>query len=70
MPGFANKVSGFDISRVASSTSVEHMLTPTAERVASPLSELFFCGADAEPVPAISGNAARIASELLEARPR
>jgi phytoene dehydrogenase-like protein len=45
-------------------TSATRLLMSTADRVQTPISGLFLCGADAEPVSAISGRAARIAAGL------
>lgn len=50
------------------SITVPHMLSRAAQRVETPIAGLFLCGADAEPVPAISGRAARIAAALAVAR--
>ena len=44
-----------------SAVSVPHMLATAEGRVRTPIKGLFFCGAGAEPVPALSGRAARIA---------
>jgi phytoene dehydrogenase-like protein len=48
--------------------NVEHLLAPYKTRIKSPLRGLLFCGADAEPVPAISGRAARLAATMLTGR--
>jgi phytoene dehydrogenase-like protein len=48
--------------------TVPHMLSSAAQRVETPIAGLFLCGADAEPVPAISGRAARIAARLAGPR--
>jgi phytoene dehydrogenase-like protein len=44
--------------------SVEHMLTSNADRIRTPIQGLFCCDAGAEPVPAVSGRAARIAAMM------
>jgi len=44
--------------------TVPHILSNTVQRVETPIAGLFLCGADAEPVPAISGRAARFAASL------
>ncbi len=45
--------------------SVGHMLADWNARLGTPLEGLMLCGAAAEPVPAISGRAARIAAEKI-----
>jgi hypothetical protein len=50
--------------------TVPHMLSNSEQRIEAPVAGLFLCGADAEPVPAISGRAARIAGALALAKPR
>lgn len=44
--------------------TVPYMLSSAAQRVETPIAGLFLCGADAEPMPAVSGRAARIAASL------
>ncbi|HEY8948570.1 MAG TPA: NAD(P)/FAD-dependent oxidoreductase [Rhizomicrobium sp.] len=66
MPGLSRDVSRVEMLSpddigAEKSTTVSHMLMTGARRVSSPIGGLFFCGADAEPIPAISGRAARIA---------
>jgi len=43
---------------------VPRMLADWSSRVRTPISGLYLCGADAEPVPAVSGRAGRIAASL------
>jgi phytoene dehydrogenase-like protein len=45
--------------------NVEHLLAGYETRITSPLRGLLFCGADAEPVPAVSGRAARLAAAAV-----
>jgi phytoene dehydrogenase-like protein len=45
-------------------TGATRMLMSAADRIQTPISGLFLCGADAEPISAISGRAARIAAGL------
>jgi phytoene dehydrogenase-like protein len=47
------------------SSSAGHLLSGWARRITTPLSGLTLCGADAEPVPANSGRAGRIAAEMI-----
>ncbi|HEY5338054.1 MAG TPA: NAD(P)/FAD-dependent oxidoreductase [Rhizomicrobium sp.] len=49
-------------------TNVDRMLAKPESRIATPLSGLLLCGADAEPVPAVSGRAARIAASMITGR--
>jgi phytoene dehydrogenase-like protein len=49
-------------------TNVEHLLAGYETRITSPLRGLLFCGVDAEPVPAVSGRAARLAATMLTGR--
>jgi phytoene dehydrogenase-like protein len=48
--------------------TVEHLLAGYDSRIHSLLHGLLFCGADAEPVPAVSGRAARLAAAKLTVR--
>lgn len=48
--------------------NVEHLLARYDTRIKSPLRGLLFCGADAEPLPAVSGRAARLAATMLTGR--
>jgi phytoene dehydrogenase-like protein len=55
MPDDIGADSGADISR---------LMSTYASRMQMPISGLFFCGADAEPVSAISGRAGRLAAQM------
>ncbi|MDE2265448.1 MAG: NAD(P)/FAD-dependent oxidoreductase [Alphaproteobacteria bacterium] len=48
--------------------TVAHLLAGWRERIATPIDGLLLCGEAAEPVPAVSGRAARIAAGLALAR--
>ena len=48
--------------------NVERLLASYETRIKSSLHGLLFCGADAEPVPAVSGRAARLAAAMLTDR--
>jgi phytoene dehydrogenase-like protein len=74
-PGFSRAISGMEILSPADvddgyAVTVPHMLSSSAQRIESPVAGLFLCGADAEPVAAISGRAARIAAARALAGPR
>jgi phytoene dehydrogenase-like protein len=45
--------------------SLNHLLAPPLARVQTPIAGLYLCGAAAEPVPSLSGRAARIAAERV-----
>lgn len=67
MPGISREISNIEIfspSRASCPITVSSMLAETAHRIETPIEGLFLCGADAEPVPSISGRAARIAASL------
>lgn len=66
-PGFSRAISNIEIFTPddvndGAPVTVPHMLSNTAQRIEAPVPGLLLCGADAEPVPAISGRAARIAA--------
>jgi phytoene dehydrogenase-like protein len=48
--------------------NVEHLLAGYESRMKSSLHGLLFCGADMEPVPSVSGRAARLAATMLTVR--
>ena len=57
-----DNVDGFSYRAPA---NVERLLSGYEMRMRSPLRGLWFCGADAEPVSAVSGRAARLAAAML-----
>lgn len=66
VPGISHDISDIEIScpdpmEAPLLLTVTHMLTTAMQRIETPVAGLFLCGADAEPVPAVSGRAARIA---------
>lgn len=72
VPGFTRDISRVEIldpddAEAGSPLSVPRMLMTAAHRIETPVAGLFLCGADAEPVPAVSGRAARIAVALAMA---
>jgi phytoene dehydrogenase-like protein len=44
--------------------TVDHMLAPAQQNIETPIAGLLLCGADTEPVAAISGRAARLAAAM------
>lgn len=48
--------------------NVDHLLAGYENRIKSPFENLLFCGEDAEPVPAVSGRAARLAANMVMGR--
>lgn len=72
-PGLSRAISNIEIlspDNDEGPITVPHMLTSGAERVETRIAGLFRCGANAEPVPAISGRAARIAAAIAIAGQR
>jgi len=53
-----------DLDEGSSGVAVDHMLSTYKARVTTPLRGLFLCGGDAEPVPSVSGRAARFAAAM------
>jgi phytoene dehydrogenase-like protein len=49
---------------------LERLLADWRARIVTPIAGLFLCGRDAEPVPAVSARAARIAVALALREPR
>jgi phytoene dehydrogenase-like protein len=54
--------------RYQTPTNVDHMLAGYENRINAHFKNLLFCGADAEPVPAVSGRAARLAAGMVMGR--
>lgn len=77
-PGFADRVSETlvmtpdDIFERYNSgegaASIARLLAPYADRIRAPLPGLFFCGASAEPMDAVSGRAGRLAARMVLGR--
>lgn len=72
VPGVSQDISNVVIldpndAKAGPPLSVSHMLSTAIRRIETPIAGLFLCGADAEPVPAVSGRAARIAVGLAMA---
>jgi phytoene dehydrogenase-like protein len=53
-----------DLDTYDGGTTVEHILSTYKNRIETPVHGLFLCGGDAEPVPSVSGRAARLAAAL------
>ncbi len=69
VPGAASLIGGISFAPVATGrATLAQLLTPPAQLARGTISGLYRCGADAEPLPAMSGRAARIAvqSALLQ----
>jgi phytoene dehydrogenase-like protein len=69
IPNFSRDISHIEILTpddfaAGAGTSVSRLMLGAAARIRTPVSGLFLCGADAEPVAAVSGRAARIAAGL------
>jgi phytoene dehydrogenase-like protein len=47
-----------------------HLFDPAAARIATPIKGLFLCGADAEPMAAVSGRAGRLAADTIARKKR
>ena len=63
-PGAASLVSGLRFQVTAPErASLQHLLSPALKRVETDIAGLYLCGASAEPVPSLSGRAARIAAQ-------
>jgi phytoene dehydrogenase-like protein len=74
-PGLSRAISNIEILSPDDTddgypVTVSHMLSSAVARVETSVAGLLLCGADAEPVPAISGRAARIAGALAATRRR
>jgi phytoene dehydrogenase-like protein len=69
IPNFSRDISHIEVLTpddlaADAGTTVSRLLTNAANRIRTPVSGLFLCGVDAEPVSAVSGRAARIAVAL------
>jgi phytoene dehydrogenase-like protein len=65
VPGAASLVNGLRFSVSAPDrASLPHLLAPSLARVQTKIGGLYLCGGEAEPVPSLSGRAARIAAAL------
>jgi phytoene dehydrogenase-like protein len=66
VPGAASLVTGLRFSVSAPErANLNHLLSPSLARVRTKIGGLYLCGADAEPVPSLSGRAARMAAGLV-----
>jgi phytoene dehydrogenase-like protein len=70
VPGILSKLKGihFAFSAAPVRANLEHLLAPSASRVKTRINGLYLCGAGAEPVPSLSGRAARIAAQLARSQ--
>ena len=66
VPGAAALVRGLRFSSSAPErASLGHLMAPSVARVKTKISGLYLCGAGAEPLPCVSGRAARIAANAI-----
>jgi phytoene dehydrogenase-like protein len=65
-PGLTRQIAGIAMvpPRASDTLDAAHMLASWRQRIATPVRGLFLCGDAAEPVPLLSGRAARIAAGL------
>lgn len=68
LPGAAAAVTGVDIHVRRQRARLADLLSPPSARMTTPLKGLFLAGEDAEPLPAISGRAGRLAARRILAR--
>ena len=62
VPGLGRNIANVEFKLSVRNPSLAQLLAPAGARIPSGLKGLYFCGSDAEPVPALSGRAARIAA--------
>jgi phytoene dehydrogenase-like protein len=64
MPGLAEALTGVRLTppRTRPRASLAQLLAPAAIRAATGIDRLYLCGEDAEPLPAVSGRAGRLAA--------
>jgi phytoene dehydrogenase-like protein len=65
LPGVAAAVTGVEIHVRPQRAKLADLLSPPSARVTTPLKGLFLAGEDAEPLPAISGRAGRLAARRI-----
>lgn len=68
LPGVAAAVAGVEIHVRPQRARLADLLSPPSARVTTPLKGLFLAGEDAEPLPAISGRAGRLAARHILSR--
>ena len=65
-PGAARLISDVRFVSSAARATLAQLLAPSIARVKTKIAGLYLCGADAEPLPSLSGRAARIAVALSQ----
>ena len=68
LPGLARAVAGVEVRVRPQRAKLADLLAPPPARVATPIKGLLLAGEDAEPIPAISGRAGRLAARLILSR--
>lgn len=65
LPGVAGALAGVEVRIRPGRASLVDLLAPPLSRIRTPIKGLFLAGESAEPLPAISGRAARAAARLI-----
>ncbi len=68
VPGVAGAITGIEIRLRPQRASLANLLAPPPTRLVTPIKGLVLAGEDAEPLPAISGRAGRLAARMILAR--
>ncbi len=68
VPGLARSVTGVEVRLRPQRARLADLLAPPPTRLVTPIKGLLLAGEDAEPLPAISGRAARLAARLVLSR--
>jgi phytoene dehydrogenase-like protein len=68
LPGLARAVAGVEVRLRPQRARLADLLAPPPARVTTPIKGLLLAGEDAEPLPAISGRAGRLAARLILSR--
>lgn len=68
LPGLARRLRGLEMHVHPHRARLADLLMPPASRVFTPIQGLLLAGLDAEPLPAISGRAGRLAAQMVLSR--
>jgi hypothetical protein len=68
LPGVAEALAGVEIHLRPGRASLSDLLAPPVSRILTPIKGLLLAGESAEPLPAISGRAARVAARRVLSR--
>ena len=68
LPGVAAAVTGFEIRIRRQRAKLADLLSPPSQRLVTPIKGLVLAGEDAEPLPALSGRAGRLAARHILSR--